>query len=69
MGDRSAEGCFSGAHRVGVDELMIVGGISEAVDRLLRNGDPVGDTDLLADQTSDIPQCNFAYHEPIRMRR
>ena len=54
MGDSPAEGGLGRALRIDMDELVIVGGVSEKVDPRLGHIHPVGDADLHADQIGNF---------------
>src|SRR5436190_5299874 len=65
--DRRAERTGLRALDVDVNPLVVVGGVGEELDPLLRHGDPVADADVLADellQLGDRLECSHCVRRP-----
>src|SRR5690606_23731875 len=49
-------------HRVGVDELVVLGGVRKAVDHCLVDGEPAGGAEFRSDKGGNIFQMNICWH-------
>jgi hypothetical protein len=70
MRDRCAIRTFSaGSLNVDVDPLVVAGGVSERVDAFLIDGNPLGDTEFLADGLNGlIDGRNDSHGSSFRLR-
>jgi hypothetical protein len=59
VGDGAPEGPVLGGLDVGVDPLVVVGGVGEGVDAVLADEQPVADADLLADVLGQLRHVDY----------